>query len=66
MTNNESELIKRCLNKDKKAWGEFVDKYSRLVYWAIHKKMATTRFNCQQADIEDIFQDVFLSILCGF
>lgn len=56
-------LIKRCLKQDKQAWGVFVDEYSRLVYWAIQKRLATTGFEHNQADIDDIFQEVFVAVL---
>ena len=60
---SEQELIKRCLEKDKKAWSIFVDKYSRLVYWAIQRRLGLSNFEFSQADVEDIFQEVFLTIL---
>ncbi len=62
---NEAELIKRCLKKDKQAWSLFVEKYSRLVYWAIRKRLAASNFKYNEADIEDIFQEVFLAVLKG-
>ena len=60
---SEQELIKRCLKQDKRAWGVFIDKYSRLVYWAIRKRLAASNLQQSQADIEDIFQEVFVTIL---
>jgi len=60
---SEAELIKRCIKKDKKAWNAFVEKYSRLVYWAIRKRLSMSSFGCDEADIEDIFQEVFLAVL---
>jgi RNA polymerase sigma-70 factor (ECF subfamily) len=62
---NEQELTKRCLKKDKKAWSLFIDKYSRLVYWAIRRQMSIAKLEHGQADIDDIFQEVFLTILKG-
>lgn len=59
----EAKLINRCLNKDKKAWGIFVQKYSRLVYWAIRKRLTAGGFRQEEADVEDIFQEVFLLVL---
>jgi RNA polymerase sigma-70 factor, ECF subfamily len=62
---NEAELIKRCLKKDKKAWALFLDKYSNLVYWAIRRRLSASSFLYNENDIDDIFQEVFLSILSG-
>ena len=60
---SEQQLIKRCLKQDKQAWGLFVDKYSKLVYWAIQKRLASSNFGHNQANIDDIFQEVFVTIL---
>ena len=62
---SEAELIKRCIKKDKKAWDLFIQKYSRLVYWAIRKRLTASSFNSHESDIEDIFQEVLLTILKG-
>tara|TARA_B100000315_G_scaffold222025_1_gene225818 strand:- start:1160 stop:1726 length:567 start_codon:yes stop_codon:yes gene_type:complete len=59
------KLINRCLKKDKKAWDLFVQKYSKLIYWAIRKRLAASSFESSQDDIDCIFQEVFLSILDG-
>ena len=62
---NEIKLISRCLKKDKKAWDLFVQKYSKLIYWAIRKRSTASNFELSQDDIDCIFQEVFLSILEG-
>lgn len=61
----ELKLIKRCLKKEKKAWDIFVQKYSNLIYWAIRKRLGASGFQFVQEDINNIFQEVFLSILEG-
>jgi RNA polymerase sigma-70 factor (ECF subfamily) len=61
----ESDIIKRCIKQDKKAWNLFIEKYSRLIYWAIRKRLTISGFHHNEADIEDIFQEVLLSILKG-
>lgn len=60
---NEAELIQCCIDKDRKAWGLFVEKYSRLVYWAVRRRLAAGGFSGDEADVEDIFQEVFLAVL---
>ncbi|MBL7085122.1 MAG: sigma-70 family RNA polymerase sigma factor [Candidatus Omnitrophica bacterium] len=60
---NELELINRCLKKEKKAWDIFVQKYSRLIYWAIKKRLVASSFRFDQDDVNCIFQEVFLLIL---
>ncbi len=62
---SELELIKQCLQKNKKAWDIFVQKYSKVIYWAIKKRLNASGFKSDQDDINGIFQEVFLSILEG-
>ena len=62
---NESQLISSCLKKDKRAWNIFVQKYSRLIYWAIKKRFSGSNFNFNQDDVDYIFQEIFLVILQG-
>jgi len=62
---DESELIKRCINKDKRAWDTFVQKYSKVVYWAIKKRLSMSDFSFHEEDVNDIFQEIFLSIIEG-
>lgn len=60
---NESELIKRCLKKEKIAWDIFVQRYSNLIYWVIRKRLTMSSFEFDKEDVNGIFQEVFLSIL---
>jgi RNA polymerase sigma factor (sigma-70 family) len=50
-------LIQSCLAGDESAWEELVDRYGRLVY-AIPKRMGLS-----DSDAQDVFQDVFLTLL---
>ena len=59
------KIIEGCLKKDKKSWDIFVQKYSRLIYWAIRKRFGGSGFSFNQDDIDCIFQEVFLLILQG-
>ena len=60
-----NKIIEGCLKKDKKSWDIFVQKYSRLIYWAIRKRLSGSGFSFNQDDIDCIFQEVFVSILNG-
>lgn len=58
----ETELIKRCVDKDPIAWGKFVKRYSALIYWAIQDRLKHWDYLYQPQDIEEIHQNVFLSL----
>ena len=56
------ELINRCIQKDHLAWGEFVTRYSGLVYWAIENRLKKWDYLYRTEDIEEICQNVFLGL----
>lgn len=58
----EEELIENCIRKDKRAWNIFVERYSKLVLWAIRDRLTRFRYNFDDDDVEDIHQEVFISI----
>ena len=60
---DEKEFIRRCLNQDKAAWDEFVDRYSRLIYNYIHSIFKIKGVNPSSDTVNDLFQDIFLSLI---
>ena len=65
MTQPPDDLIERCIRGDKRAWDEFVERYSRLVFWAIKHRLSRFGFNFNEEDVNDIHQDVFFFIYSG-
>jgi len=58
----DQELIESCIRKDKRAWDIFVERYSKVVFWAIRDRLKRFGYNFDEGDIEDIHQDVFISL----
>jgi len=58
----DHELIDRCIQKDALAWNDFVKRYSSLVYWAIENRLKKWDYLYHPQDIEEIHQNVFLSL----
>jgi RNA polymerase sigma factor (sigma-70 family) len=56
-------FIQRCVKGDKPAWGEFVDKYSRLIYNYIYSVLKVKGSIIAQENIDDLFQEIFLSLV---
>lgn len=56
------ELIQDCVKRDKRAWDIFVERYSRVVFWAIRDRLRRFGYNFDDSDVEDIHQDVFISL----
>ena len=50
----DAELVARCRTGDHEAWRELVERFSRYVY-----AIASGACRLQDADAEDVFQDVF-------
>lgn len=56
------EFVQRCVAGDKRAWDEFVVKYSRLIYNYIHSVIKTKGVSFSQENINDLFQEIFLAL----
>lgn len=61
---DDLEFVRRCVDGDKLAWDEFVEKYSRLIYKYIHSvlKIKSAK-SVHQNNINDLFQGVLLSLV---
>ena len=60
---DDLEFIQQCASGDKKAWDEFVDKYSRLIYNYIYSVLKTKGLTLAQENIEELFQEIFFSLI---
>lgn len=59
----DADIIEGCLSGDRSAWNAFVDRFSRLIYWSIHKTIAGTSFDKRADFADEVFQDVFKRLL---
>ncbi|MFA5388900.1 MAG: sigma-70 family RNA polymerase sigma factor [Candidatus Omnitrophota bacterium] len=62
MFDNTHNLIERCIKREEKAWGEFIDKFSGLVYYSARERLRMGGFGFNEEDIRDIVQNVFVDI----
>jgi RNA polymerase sigma-70 factor (ECF subfamily) len=60
---DDLEFVQRCVKGDKRAWDEFVEKYSRLIYNYIHSILKIKGSLLIQENIHDLFQEIFLSLV---
>jgi len=63
MTEKEKILIAGCVKGDKTSWNEFVQQYSNLVYHTIRKTLTLHHADSRDQVVEDLYQEVFLSLL---
>jgi len=63
MTEQEKTLIAGCLKGEEAAWNNFVRQYSGLVYHRIKTTLSSHYHYSSQHLIDDIFQDIFLSLV---
>ena len=56
-------MISGCLTGDKKSWDVFVERFSKLIYWAIRQSLVGTGFDQREELADEIFQEVFARIL---
>ena len=60
---SEKELLNACVQGSKEAWDTFVEKYTNLIYHAINKTLKTYYADHLYQDINDIHNNVFLSLM---
>ena len=63
MMEKEKTLLAGCLNGEKTAWDAFVLQYSALVYYTIRKTFSLYHTEPRTDLVEDLFQEVFLSLV---
>ncbi len=61
----ERELVQRLLDRDKRAWHDFVCQYQDLVYWRVTHAAKQLRGDVDRTLIEDICAEVFASLLAN-
>jgi len=55
-------LIERCIQREDKAWEEFIERFSGLLFYSARERLRRSGFSFSQQDIEDVVQGVFLEI----
>jgi len=60
---DDSELIAGCLEGSKPAWDSFVDRFSKLIYWSIHRVLETSSFASREEIADEVFQELFKRLL---
>ena len=58
----DKKLVALCIDNDPVAWLEFVRRFKKLTSFAIDERLRRWNYIYQPSDVEDIRQDVFLSI----
>lgn len=62
MFDNTHDLIERCIKREEKAWSEFIDRFSGLVYYSARERLKRDGFRFNEQDVQDIVQNVFVDI----
>jgi len=55
-------IIEQCINKNPLAWAEFYTRFNKLVRFVIRKNFRKFDANLDSSHIEDILQDIFLTL----
>lgn len=60
---NDLELVQSCIKGDKNSWGQFVDKYSRLIYSCIHNVLNSRGNDLSGECVRDLYQELFRALI---
>lgn len=63
MQDADLTLLQRCIQGERRAWVEFVERFSRYVYFLIQRTDAKYSAGLTEADVADAHNDVFIAFL---
>lgn len=63
MQDADLALLQRCIQGERRAWVEFVERFSRYVYFLIQRTDAKYGAGLTEADVADAHNDVFIAFL---
>ena len=63
MQDADLTLLQRCIQGERRAWVEFVERFSRYVYFLIQRTDAKYGAGLTEADVADAHNDVFIAFL---
>lgn len=63
LTEVDNDLLRRCLNRERGAWNDFVDRFLGLVYHVVHCTAYHRSVPLQPEDVEDVAAEVMLAIV---
>ncbi|MBU4312505.1 MAG: sigma-70 family RNA polymerase sigma factor [Candidatus Omnitrophica bacterium] len=62
MFDDTRKLVERCIRRDERAWEEFIERFSGLLFYSARERLLRNGIAFSQQDIEDIVQGIFLEI----
>lgn len=65
LTNVDRTLLQRCLQHQRGAWNDFVDRYLGLIYHVIHFTAHQRSVPLQSEDVEDVAAEILLQIVAN-
>ncbi len=60
---SDEALIAGCLEGKKEAWDQFVEKFSRLIYWGIRQTLSGSGFAARHELGDEVFQEIFQRLI---
>lgn len=65
LSQNDQQLVQRCLTHQPGAWNDFVDAYLSLIYRIIHHTAHLRGVTMQPEDVEDLASDILLQVVAN-
>ncbi len=62
-TRDDKQLLQLCIDGDRRAWGQFVERYSKYVYYLIQVTAKRHSVQIDEEESADLHNDLFLALL---
>jgi RNA polymerase sigma-70 factor (ECF subfamily) len=59
----DRDLIKACCRREPGAWEGFLEQYSKLIYYSIHRTCKLRHYTISKEEVEDMFNDVLVHFI---
>ncbi|MFO8056276.1 MAG: sigma-70 family RNA polymerase sigma factor [bacterium] len=56
-------ILKACCRKEEQAWERFLDRFGKLIYYAIHRTLGLKNYHPAPEEVEDLFSEVLVHFI---
>lgn len=60
---NDLEILNACCRKEETAWEQFLERFSRLIYYSIHRTLGLKNYHPTPEELEDLFSEVLVHFI---
>ncbi len=60
---DEQELLRACVERKTGAWEDFLARYSKLIYYSIHRTCQSRNYRPEPDELEDLYAELLVNLI---